>query len=373
MKWCKECVLPDSRPNLQIEDDGICNACKNHKTKKDIDWKSRQNQLNLLVDSIKNRSSEYDCLIPVSGGKDSTWQTLKCLELGLKPLAVTWKTPARTIIGDNNLDNLINLGVDHIDFTINPNIEAKFMWETYKKKGSLAIPMHFAIYNLPLKIAAKYNIPLVIYGENTAFEYGSLNQSDEGFELTSLWADRYNATVGTKIEDWFSIELTEKDLRAYTRPTDSELSKVRAIFLGHYFKWDPEIVQEEVSKFGFMRDKAGPRTGLYNYADIDCEFISLHHWIKWYKFGFTRLFDNLSLEIRNGRLSREDALQMIRENDFEPNYDDVESFCKFTDHTIEDFMNVAETFRSTSIWQKDSNVKSHWYIKDFIINDYKWF
>ena len=119
MNYCRNCVLPDTRPNLQLDDDGICNACRSSETKSSIDWGKRKKSFELVVKSVKAKNKGYDCLIPVSGGKDSHWQVIKCLEYGLNPLAVTWKTPARTEIGTRNLENLINLGVDHIDFQIN--------------------------------------------------------------------------------------------------------------------------------------------------------------------------------------------------------------------------------------------------------------
>ena len=118
MQWCQRCVLPDTRPNLAIGPDGVCNACRHHQTKPDIDWAGARAAASRCPEAARHRRSRgrYDCLIPVSGGKDSTWQVVTCLELGLKPLAVTWRTPARTAIGQRNLDNLVALGVDHIDY-----------------------------------------------------------------------------------------------------------------------------------------------------------------------------------------------------------------------------------------------------------------
>ena len=154
MLWCKNCVLPNTRPNLKINSSGICNACINHKSKKIINWEERANKFKKICNEAKERSKGYDCLIPVSGGKDSTWQTIKLIEMGLKPLAITWKPPGRTSIGQDNLNNLINIGVDHIDYSINPSVEAKFMLEAFKKYGATAIPMHQAIFNI-LKSSTK--------------------------------------------------------------------------------------------------------------------------------------------------------------------------------------------------------------------------
>ena len=125
--------------------------------------KKRENLFHQVVKNAKGKGTGYDCLIPVSGSRDSTWQTIVCLEKGLNPLCVTWRTPGRTGIGQKNLDNLISLGVDHIDYTINPKIEKRFMLEAFVKYGSPAIPMHMAIFNIPLKIAEKFEIPLIIW------------------------------------------------------------------------------------------------------------------------------------------------------------------------------------------------------------------
>ena len=136
---CNSCILPNTRPHLIIDKNGLCNACNQFNLKTNINWNARKKELLKIVNDAKKNSSGYDCLIPVSGGKDSTWQVVECLKLVHKPLAVTWKTPERTIIGQRNLVNLVNLGVDHIDYQINPKVEAKFMLKTFKN-GTTAIP-----------------------------------------------------------------------------------------------------------------------------------------------------------------------------------------------------------------------------------------
>ena len=123
MKYCKKCILPDTRPNINFNEDGVCDACCSSEKKLNIDWREREINFNEIVKKVKSLNKPYDCVIPVSGGKDSTWQTIKALEYGLNPLCVTWKSPARNKLGQKNLDNLIHLGVNHIDFSINEIIE----------------------------------------------------------------------------------------------------------------------------------------------------------------------------------------------------------------------------------------------------------
>ncbi len=356
MKWCKECVLPDTRPNLRIESNGVCNACNQHKSKKSINWEQRRESLEKVVANAKQKSTTYDCLIPVSGGKDSTWQIVKCLEMGLKILAVTWKPPGRTLIGQQNLNNLISLGVDHIDYSIDPKVEAKFMLEALKRKGTTGIPMHMALFNIPTMIASKFNIPLIIWGENSAEEYGSAHEEDVGHRLTRDWVSKYGVTNGTSLEDWVSDELDEKSLLIYKGVSDSELEEkgIVAIFLGYYLQWDPDETRRVATENGFMvADNA--RTGFYNFADIDDDFISIHHWLKWYKFGFTRLHDNLSLEIRNKRMTRAEAIKIIESAGSLTPTSDIEKFCEFVGITKDNFFEICEKFRNRNIWIKQND------------------
>lgn len=371
MKWCCACILPDTRPNLRIERDGRCNACHAHDTKREIDWVAREKAFRAVVQNAQRNSSGYDCLVPVSGGKDSTWQTVKCLEYGLKPLAVTWRPPGRTTIGQRNLDNLVRLGVDHIDYSINPRVETRFMLRTFEVAGSTAIPMHLALFNIPLAIAARFRVPLVVWGENSAFEYGSADDIDMGFRLDEKWLRTYGVTQGTGVADWIDDDLSRSDLTAYLGPSEAELeqAQVNAVFLGYYLPWDPGETARVAKQHGFLADTLA-RTGIYDFADIDDDFISLHHWMKWYKFGFTRAFDNLSIEIRNGRVTRDDALQVLAERGDDTPHRDIDKFCAFASIDKSRFLAIAERFRNLDVWKRDA--RGRWYIPGFPVPDWAW-
>jgi N-acetyl sugar amidotransferase len=373
MNYCKKCVLPDTRPGIVIDSNGVCNACKNSIRKEtEINWSKRELQLQQVFKDAKKRSRGYDCLVPVSGGKDSTWQVVKCLEYGMNPLAVTWRTPGRTKIGQQNLDNLINLGVDHIDYQVNPKTEKKFMLLALEKFGATAIPMHMALFNIPLKIALRFDIPLVVWGENSAFEYGSEDEKLTGFSLNSSWLKKFGVTNGTTADDWVSDELTRKELTPYFGPSDRELeiAGIKAIFLGYYLKWDVENSLEVAMANGFKARTAGPKMGLYNYTDIDDDFMSIHHYLKWHKFGISRLWDNLSLEIRNNRISREDAIKKINEFGDQTPVEDIKLFCEFTKIDETRFYEIVEKFRNQDIWKKDE--KNNWVIPKFLIKNWNW-
>ncbi len=174
MRYCQRCILPDTRPNITLDEESVCNACRAHETKLHVDWDARARAFRQVIRHARARSTGYDCLIPVSGGKDSTWQVVQCLEYGLNPLAVTWKTPARTEIGARNLANLISLGVDHIDYQVNPKVEKKFMYQALARYGSTAIPKGFTDQRGPLTKALtreyfKYNRVKMLDGSDPVY------------------------------------------------------------------------------------------------------------------------------------------------------------------------------------------------------------
>jgi len=211
----------------------------------------------------------------------------------------------------------------------------------------------------------------VVWGENSAFEYGGTDESRTGFKLDAAWLRAHGVTHGTTARDWVGVAgLTEQELTPYRGPDDAELERagVSAVFLGYYLAWDPEKSLAVAEQHGFVRG-AKARTGVWDYADIDDDFISLHHWLKWFKFGFTRTFDNLSIEIRNGRLSRDRAIAMLRERGDETPREDIAKFCAWVGITEQRFFVIAETFRNKDVWTKRGDT---WVIDDFIVPDWAW-
>ncbi len=371
MRYCSRCIIPDTRPNIVLGPDGVCNACSSFGDRPQIDWKARAEAFREVVRNAKSRGARYDCVIPVSGGKDSTWQVVRCLEHGLHPLAVTWRPPVRTAIGEANLRNLVSLGVDHIEVTVNPRAERVFLRKALERFGAAGVPMHMALFSIPLDVAYRYEIPLVVWGENTATEYGGSEEERRGFRMDDVWIARFGVTHGTTARDWVDDDLSAADLAAYFGPSGEQLAArgVLAVFLGHYFSWDPQETYRVAKEHGFRARAEGAITGLYDYADIDDPFIAIHHYFKWYKFGFTRLFDNLSLEIRNGRMTREEAVDVIRRRGDETPHAAIQAFCEYVGFTTETFFAIAERFRNPEVWKK---VGGAWTIPDFLIPEWSW-
>ena len=167
-------------------------------------------------------------------------------------------------------------------------------------------------------------------------------------------------------------DLSARDLAPYSWPSDEEQARsgVAAVFLGYYMQWDPHLTYEIAKRHGFRADEK-PRTGFYSFADVDDEFlITIHHWMKWYKFGFTRIWDNLSLEIRAGRMTREQAIEIVRSAGEEYPIAEIERFCDYVQITQKRFFEIAETFRNHEIWSKAADGK--WRLNGFLLRDWDW-
>lgn len=372
VRFCQSCVLPDSRPGITIGDDGVCNACKGHADNRaNIDWDERAAELTAIVGDAKTRKAAYDCIVPVSGGKDSFWQIIQCLDMGMKPVAVTWKSHGRNALGQANLEALVRLGVDHIDFAIDPAVEAKFMRRTLIETGSTAVPMHLAIFAIPMKMAVRMNIPLIVWGESPFMEYGGDAGDSDLNLLNHAWLKRHGILQGREAIDWVGQDLSASELEPYCPPTEAEFQQanIRSIFLGYYMPWDPETSLRAAEARGFQRRREGPKIGLYDYADIDCDHIAVHHWFKWTKFGFTRLFDNLSLEIRNGRMTRTEALATIQRLGDQRPAADIAACCDFMGISQDEFAALEEKFRDHTIWSRRNG---RWVIDGFPVTDWNW-
>lgn len=372
MRYCARCILPDTRPGITLDAAGVCSACRGHDDKEHrIDWAARSKAFDHIVAETKARGAAYDCVVPVSGGKDSWYQVIMAQRHGLKPLGVTWKPPGRTPLGQRNLDTMIDaLGIDHIDFTVSPEVERRFTKAAFERKGASAIPMHMALFAIPIRLATQLGVPLIVWGENPQLEFGGAEAARLATDLDLDWVRRYGVTNGTAVEDWVGAEgLTAGDLAAFRLPpADAFKSSVRSIFLGSYFKWSSFENARIAAEHGFTLGDA-PATGAWNFADLDDRFISIHHFLKWHKFGMTRAFDNLSVQIRFGQISRAEAIATVRSLGVQQPVKDIDAFCEFVREPREWFTATAERFRNPAIWQRRGN---RWVIEGFLIEDWDW-
>lgn len=370
-RYCRSCILPDTRPGVILDAAGICRGCRSAEHKREIDWTARTVAFRKIVAQARARACRWDCVIPVSGGKDSYWQVVTCLEHGLRPLCVTYVYPGRSALGERNLRRLVALGVDHMEFRVNPEVERRFIAKAFHRTAISGLVTHMAIFAVPIQTAVAHDIPLVVYAENSAFEYGSEDESLTGATLDHRWLERFGVTAGTTAEHWLDDALTRERLAPFFMPPDDVLAAkgIKALFLGYYFPWDPEHSRQIAMAHGFRARPEGPRVGHYDYVNIDDELIGVHHHPKWHKFGITRSWDTLSMEIRGGRLSRDEAISILRRRGDETPWDDIRRFCDYLSMSRRDYFAVLESFRNRDIWLRQGG---KWIIEDFLIPDYPW-
>jgi N-acetyl sugar amidotransferase len=370
-RYCARCILPDTRPGVKLDAQGVCLGCRNAEAKRTIEWHVRQSAFADIVAAARRRQRAYDCIIPVSGGKDSFWQVTTCLDHGLRPLCVTYVHPGRTALGERNLRTLVGLGVDHRELRLDPDIERAFVDKAFRATGISGLVSHMAIYSWPIQLAVQEDIPLVVYGENSAFEYGTDDESLTGGHVDRRWLRKFGVTGGTAVEDWYDDTLTPDHLAPLVLPDDKQFAshEIQAIFLGHYFPWDPERSREIARRHGFEPRAGGARVGHYDFVNIDDDMIGVHHHPKWHKFGITRTWDTLSMEIRAGRMTRDDAVAFLVQRGDETPWDDIRVFCGYLGIGVREYFSILEGFRNHDIWSRRDG---RWRIDGFLIPDFPW-
>ena len=316
MKVCSKCVIPETVDTVTYDENGVCSVCRqiDYRDEK-IDWPARRRQLDELIDEYRNKGL-YDCIIPFSGGKDSTYQLWFAVkELGLKPLVVRFDHWGyRPLIEENNTRTFKMLGVDAFEFKASWDVVRELMLESLKRRGDFCWHCHTGIYAGVMQIALRFQIPLVIWGESLA-EYHSWYTYEEMEEVDEK---RFNRAMnqGITADDMFEFlegRVSKRGLWMFTYPPRKELVKMgcRSICLGNYIKWDikkhVEIIKRELGWKGQPVEGVPPE---YDYEKIECRFQGIRDYCKFVKRGYGRTNHLASIDIRNKRLSRDEGLKI---------------------------------------------------------------
>ena len=361
IKYCVSCLLPDTKPDLYFNKDGECAACLAFKNRKEIDWAKRKSEFQNILKSQK-RSERWDCIVPVSGGKDSTAQVLKILELGYNALCVTSSTCDLSDIRRDNLNNIGNLGVEHIEYAQNPKVRAKLNRLGLEEVGDISWPEHVGIFTIPIRASVDFGVPLIIWGENSQNEYGGPASKQESNILNREWLEEFGGLLGLRVEDLAtSYGFSSKDLILYTYPSDSELFKAgtTGLFLGHYFPWDGLSNAILSGAFGFRAKNVHVEGSPVNYENLDNYQTGIHDYFKYLKYGFGRTTDIVSLHIRRGIMARSQGLEIVKEID--GNYPHtylgkpLSEIITKIGLTTDKFNLICDKFTNTELFRKSKN------------------
>ncbi len=360
MKYCKNCIIPDTRPDQIFDNNGVCNACLSFLRNKKIDWKKRANEFTEILEETKVNDEKWNCVIPSSGGKDSTYQAIRAKELGLNPVLVTATTCDLSEFGKKNIQNLKDKGFDTVEISNSSLTRSKLNKIGLELIGDIAWPEHVSIFTLPIKFALKFRIPLILYGENPQIEYGGPQKSLNNSVLDRSWLEEFGGLIGLRVNDLIeNYSFSKSELEIYNYPTKEELSefKIRSIFLGYYENWDSIRNYKVAENNGFLNyDK--PLEGCYfDFEKIDNYQHGLHDYFKFLKFGFGRASDQLSYCIRRGLISRGEAIEKVKELEgkypFSYMGKKLKDILSRIDMKENDFKKICEKFTNKKIFKCD--------------------
>ena len=367
MKICTKCIQPDTRPGIFFNKMGVCGACLWEESKNSIDWDSRFKELEKIAAWAKESSmGNYDCVIGVSGGKDSTTQALTARDrLGLKTLLVNSEPEGITEIGENNIENLKNLGFDVLTLRPNPKIMKKLVRRDFYKYLNPVKITEYSLWASTYIISEKFQIPLIIQGENPGLTLGA-SLTGVGTDDNALKANELN-TLSSGWEEYLEVDgVTKKDLFLFHYDRKKlESMKVRGIWLQYYLKeWSFRGNAEFAIKNGM---KCRPNNfdwesiGTYMpFAQLDSDLVQVNQMLKFIKFGFGQCMDNACYDLRDGIINREKAFELVKEYDGKCSEAYIKKFCDYIEITLDEFWNVANKFRG-EMWEKRDNGK--WYNK----------
>ena len=361
--YCTRCLYPTTKPDLLFEGsaDGVCNACKNYEKRDVTNWEEKEAEFKKILDRYRSKDGKnYDCVIGVSGGKDSTFQVLKMLEYGMNPLCVTATTCMLSDIGRRNIENLKNLGVDYIEVTCNPVIRRKMNRIGLEQIGDISWPEHIRIFTTPVRIAVKFNIPLIIWGECPENEYGGPAGAAKSNVLDRRWMEEFG-TRGLRIHDFPGQEgIEEKHLIPYMYPTDEELATVgvTGLFLGYYIPWDGYRNALLAQAYGMETFPTRVESTIVNYENLDNVHMGIHDYFKFLKYGFGRATDLVCNHLRRGRLTRKEGLELVKRCDgkFPWTYLGVpiEKVLEEIDMSIDQFIKICDDFTNKKLFLCDA-------------------
>ncbi len=389
VKFCKKCVISNQRPNsavemknkgikketIQFDDEGICSACNFNKDKKETDWKEREEKLFELLEPYRSHDGSYDVLVPSSGGKDSAFaaHVLK-YKYKMNPLAITWAPNMFSRAGWINFNNLSRVGgVDSFLYTPNGKLHSLLTKLAFKNLGHPFQPFVHGQKVVGPKLAQKLGIKLIMYGENQA-EYGNpLEDNKDPFMEPSFFSiyDPVEMRLGgVKVNDIMEqYGYSLNDFAAYIPPKPSEIheSDIKVTYLGYFEKWDPqECYYYAVENTGF-KPSYERSIGTYSrYTEIDDKIVPFHFYMTYIKFGIGRATYDAAQEVRNGKITRDEAAYLVKKYDGEFPEKYLQEFIEYIDISEDEFFRVVDKLRSPHVWKK---VNDDWKLRYTVSED----
>jgi N-acetyl sugar amidotransferase len=372
MRYCTSCVYPSaSAAPLTFDENGVCSGCRVARQKERIDWEERGEELRGIFEEYRSTNgSNYDCIIPVSGGKDSHFQTFIVTQVyGLRPLLVTYHGNNYLPVGLRNLRNLRErFACDHIFFSPSVPVLQKLNRLCFRMMGDMNWHAHCGIFTYPVQIAVMHRIPLVVWGEHGFTDLAGMFSLNDRIEMTA----KFRLEHAQRGYDWHDMiedseGLTEQDLLWAKYPTDEQLADVgvRGIYLGNFVNWEPNVQTEQMKMQWGFEESPEPFERTYRRMSNldDMHENGAHDYLKFVKFGYGRATDHACKDIRAGLMTRDEGIEMVRKYDAVKPRKDLSRWLDYVGMSEDEFDEIADTFRDPRVWAKDE--RGEW-IKDNI-------
>ena len=366
VKHCKICVTSNQRPRITFDKNNVCSACNfAHKKHKITDWKKREKELVQLLDKHRSKNGYWDVVVPCSGGKDSVYvaHMLK-YKYNMKPLTATWAPMIYTDVGRRNLQHMIDSGIDNITGTPDGKTHRILTKLSFEMIGDVFQPFIYGQKSFPMHIAINYRIPLVMFGENGEVEYGGDLKNSEvpTHNITDDMVKHYFS--GILPDDFTKYGISKEKLTFYYPPKekDAKKAKLENHFFSYYKKWVPqENYYYAVENCGFEPEPDGRSEGTYSkYASLDDRIAGYHNYLAWIKFGHGRATSDAAHEIRDGHITREEGVALVKKYDGELPKKHFKEFLNYIDMSESEFHQVVERFRAEHLWEMEGN---QWVLK----------
>ena len=356
--FCKKCVMSNQRPRIVFDKMGICNACRNYEYKSLVNWQDREKQLKKLLAKFRKNNGDYDVIVPSSGGKDSAIVAHKLkYKWRMNPLTVTWSPNIYTKIGWDNFQGLINSGLPNILGTADGTVNRRLMRDSLIEIGDPFQPFIYGQTNFPARMAIQYGISLIMDGEDGEAEYGGSTES--GGETFDLEEQKKYWFSGFPVSKWLKKGYTKKELIFYKslEPKEYIKNKITRKFWSYYSFWDPqEHYYYAAEKTGFKPNPDGRSESTYSkYASLDDQTDGFHFYFMYLKFGISRCTSDASHEVREGHISREEAIELVEKYDSEFPKKYYKTFLEYCNISDKDFNLIANSWRNRKIWIKKSD------------------
>ncbi|MBE5959660.1 MAG: N-acetyl sugar amidotransferase [Lachnospiraceae bacterium] len=358
MKICKKCIMPNTRPRLVFNDNGVCAACEWDEIKKtSIDWKARYDELKTLCDSIRGKH-KYDCIVPVSGGKDSTYVADKMKnEFGMHVLTVTITPPLETELIQRNLSSFLQYGFENIKITPNPQIAREINKYGFVQQGRPLLSWTSCLNSIMFSLAVEFDVPLIMFGEEGETEYGGLTE----MRYKPYYDSDFAIKIYTEGNDPSSFIKghSESEMNLWMYPSKEDIQKLdlKVAHWSYYEDWDP-YDHYVLARDKYGMEKASNRsTGTYtDFAQMDTPLYELHTYMMYLKFGFGRCLQDACIDIRKGRLTRDDALDMVAKYDGEYPEKNIPVFLDYYGMTKEEFDAVLDRHANKDLFEKRDGI-----------------